>query len=365
MEQIGIGIIGCGHWGKNYVRVFRELPQARVIAACDLQTRRRQMIQACCPTVRTTSDFHEVLADPDIDAVVVATPARVHYAIVKECLLAGKHVLVEKPFALTLEHGEHLVALSREHRRVLMVGHTFLYNAAIRKTKACIQDQSFGKVYYLHATRTNLGPIRQDVSAVWDLAPHDISIFNHLLDAMPLQVNALGARPLGNGREDVGFITLTYPDGVVGNIHVSWIDPIKVRRVVIVGSQKRIVCDDLKTLDRVRIFEKGIVAEPQEVGGYGEFRLLVHDGDVISPKIEPSEPLKNQCIHFLDCIESGEKPLTDGQNGLNVLRVMVAIEKSMRRHGASVEVNGLLRSYPSVAESEPERLRCARTVEVS
>jgi predicted dehydrogenase len=341
MNRIGIGIIGCGYWGKNYVRVFHEIAQARVVQVSDLRVDRLQMVQTHYPTIRTTSDFREMLADPAIDAVVVATPAIDHYAVTQACLQAGKHVLVEKPLALSVTEGEHLVTLGQECTKVLMVGHTFLYNAGIRKMKAYIEDGSLGRVYYLHATRTNLGPIRQDVNALWDLAPHDISIFSYLLDATPVRVSAVGARVLGNGREDVGFITLTYPDGVVGNIHVSWVDPNKVRTVVAVGSQKRIVFDDLKTLDRVRVFEKGITAESGETNGFGEFRLLVHDGDIISPRIEPSEPLKNECLHFLDCIQTGAQPLTDSQNGLDVLRIMAAIEKSMRRKGAAVKVDNV------------------------
>ena len=190
----------------------------------------------------------------------------------------------------------------------------------------------------MHSTRTNLGPIRNDVNAIWDLAPHDVSIFDYLLEAQPLWVSAVGSRLLGNSKEDVGFITLAYPGDVIGNIHVSWADPNKVREVVAVGSRRRIVFDDLNNLERVRIFEKGVSPSMVEADSFGEFRFLVRDGDIISPKIEPSEPLKNQCSHFLDCIEKGMRPLTDGQNGLEVVRVMEAVQESLRQRGAPVEI---------------------------
>jgi len=338
MEQIGIGIIGCGYWGMNYVRVFSELLQATVVAVCDQGADRLTLAKQRFPMVRTCQKWEQIVGNSEIEGVVVSTPATTHYAIARECLLNRKHVLVEKPMTIDIEQAEELVALAEEMHVVLMVGHTFLYNPGIRKIKACINDDDFGRVYYLHATRTNLGPIRGDVNAVRDLAAHDVSIFNYLLDGKPTWVSAVGARVLGNCREDVGFITLCYPGDIIGNIHVSWADPNKVRRVTIVGSNKRICFDDLNTMEQVRIFEKGVVSEPAEVGGFGEFRLLVRDGDIISPKIEASEPLKNQCAHFLDCIRTGTYPLTDGRNGLDVVEVMVAIQNSIARNGTPVQV---------------------------
>ena len=336
--QIGIGIIGCGYWGKNYVRIFQELPQTKVVQVSDLQEESLGVVQKYYPSVKITRDYRDILKDSEIDAVVVATPANSHYEITKESLLAGKHVLVEKPLSSTLEEGEKLIELGYRQQRTLMVGHTFLYNAGIRKVRECIESNSPGRIYYLHATRTNLGPIRSDVNALWDLAPHDISIFNYLLDAMPETASATGASFLGNGREDVVFVTLNYPGGIVGHIHVSWVDPNKVRQITLVGSQQRIVFDDLSTIDRVRIFDKGVVAEAQKVDSYGEFRLRVHDGDITSPKIEASEPLKNMCQHFIECLQTGSTPFTDGLNGLDVLRVMVAVTESIKRNNSSVSL---------------------------
>ena len=338
MDQVGVGIVGCGYWGKNYVRVFSELPQARVIQACDAVSERLELIETSFPAVKTGMSLDVLLSSEYVDAVIVATPAGDHYSTVRACLSAGKHVLVEKPLALTIEECEKLIQLSKKRNRILMTGHTFLYNAGVRKMKACIADASFGHMYYLHATRTNLGPIRHDVNVAWDLATHDVAIFNYLLNNLPHEVCGHGARVLGNNKEDVLFVTLRYAENIIANIHVSWVDPNKVRQVVAVSSQKRIVFDDLRTIDRVRIFDKGVSAQPQDTDGFGEFRLVVHDGDIISPKIEPSEPLKNQCIHFLDCIKASKSPLTDGQNGLDVVRVMTAVEESLRQNGNFVNV---------------------------
>lgn len=338
MEQIGIGIIGCGYWGVHYVRIFSELPNSQMVRVCDLNEERLNRVRQRFPLVEACNTIQQLLDDPRIGAVVVATPPSTHYEITKVCLLHDKHVLVEKPFVMEVADGEELIGLAEERNKVLMVGHTFLYNPGIQKMKECIWDDNFGEIYYLHATRTNLGPIRTDVNVVWDLVPHDLSIFGDLLGVQPVWVTAVGAKLLRNGREDVGFITLAYPDGVLGHIHVSWADPYKVRRVVAVGSKKRIVFNDLDNLEKVRIFDKGVAPSKTDVNSYGEFQFLVRDGDIISPKVEASEPLKNQCAHFLDSVANGVMPLSDGQNGLDIVRVLVAIDESVRRNGAPVEV---------------------------
>jgi len=338
MRKIGVGIIGYGYWGQNYVRIFRELPQARIVTVCDRSADRLRLARSAYSSVVTARDCGALLDNPDVDVVVVATPATDHFTTVRDSLLAGKHVLVEKPMTLDVRQAETLITLSQRRERVLMVGHTFLYNPGIRKVKACVDAECFGRVYYLYAVRTNMGPVRRDVNALWDLAPHDISIFNYLLDRAPERVSAVGARCLGGMQEDVGYITLWYSGGVVGNIHVSWVDPQKVRKVVVVGDQRRVVFDDLRSADRVRIFEKGVMAEPVEAESFGEFRLHVHDGDIICPKVDASEPLKNQCKALLESIIDGESPLSDGRSGLDVIRVMTAVERSVRLNGAPVEV---------------------------
>lgn len=332
----GIAVIGCGYWGVNYLRVMSELP-ASVRWAVDAAAERRAFVAGRYPRVSVTGDYQEALADPAVHAVVIATPATAHFPLVRDCLAAGKHCLVEKPLTTDGESSRRLAELADEAGRTLLVGHTFLFNAGILRMKEVMRAPSFGRVYYLHATRTNLGPIREDVNALWDLAPHDVAILNYLLDATPEQVSAVGGSFLGHDdHEDVAFATLRYAGGVIGNIHVSWADPNKVREVVAVGSERRVVFDDLNNLERLRIFEKGVAYAQTDVDSFGEFRLLVRDGDIISPRVEASEPLKNQCAHFLQALATGARPRSDGWAAVDVVRVVEAIQTSMRRDGAPV-----------------------------
>jgi predicted dehydrogenase len=336
--MVNVAIVGCGYWGINYVRTFGELPTAKVVFACDANPDRLRAVRERFPLISTISDWREAVSNKWVDAAVIATPAAGHLEIAKAFLEAGKHVLVEKPITTTVEDGAALVRTATENNRVLMTGHTFLYNPGVRKVKDLMADPAFGKVYYLHATRTNMGPFRQDVSVMWDLASHDIAIFNYLLDRQPQWVSAVGAKVLGNPREDVGFATLGYPGGVLAHVHAGWVNPNKVREVVVVGSAKRIVFDDLNNSERVRIFERGVAPEDKQANSFGEFRLLVRDGDVLSPRVETSEPLKNQAVHFIECVTTGKRPLSDGENGLAVIRALVAIDKSLAQHGAPVDV---------------------------
>ena len=269
-----------------------------------------------------------------MDAVVIATPASTHEAIVRTALAAGRDVLVEKPMALTGAGCDALCNLAESAGRLLMVGYTFLYNAGVRKMKEVMAPEAFGQPYYLHATRTNLGPIRQDVNAAWDLAPHDIAIFNYLLGEQPLWASAIGTRVLKTSREDIAFATLGYQNDVIGNIHVSWADPNKVREVVAVGSRRRVVFDDLNDVERVRVYERGVSAGEAVADSFGEFKLLVRDGDIISPKIEPSEPLKNQCLDFVHAITTGTPPLAPAASAPASSARWSAIEASMRNSGS-------------------------------
>ncbi|HEY1303108.1 MAG TPA: Gfo/Idh/MocA family oxidoreductase [Vicinamibacterales bacterium] len=340
-DLAGIAIVGCGYWGINYVRVFSELPGARVVVVCDQRPERLQEVGRRFPAVALTTQLESALNEHGVDAVVVATSATTHYDITRRAIAAGKHVLVEKPLTTRSADAALLVEAAASRSVVLMVGHTFVYNAGIRKVKEYIQSGR-DEVYYLYSSRTNLGPIRHDVNALWDLAPHDIAIFNFLLDSTPRWVSAVGAKVLRNCREDVGFISLGYQQGsqsdVVGHIHVSWADPHKARELVLVGSDRRIVFDDLNGVEQVRVFEKGVKATPDEPLTYGEYHLQIRDGDIVSPRLEVSEPMKNQCKHFLECVCSGAKPRSDGRDGEHVVRVLEAVDRSMGLKGAPVEV---------------------------
>jgi len=335
---MGIAVLGCGYWGINYVRVFNELPSSRVLVVCDKQASRLQEVGRRFPGVILTTEVEHALAVPGVDAVVICTEAKNHYGVARRCLASGKHTLVEKPIATTAVQSDELTAVAQFARLVLMVGHTFLYNPGIRRIKEYLQEGEAGRVYYLYSSRTNLGPIREDVNALWDLAPHDVAIFNYLLDSVPVWVSAVGVRALRNSREDVGFVSLGYSSGIVGHIHVSWADPNKVRELVVVGSEKRIAFNDLNPVEQVRIFEKSVSPDVEEPASFGEHRLMVRDGNIISPRIEVAEPLRNQCSHFIECIRLGAPALTSGQDGAQVVRVMEAIDRSLKRQGAPVKV---------------------------
>lgn len=338
-NEIGIAIIGCGYWGINYVRVFTELPNARVVVVCDFRGERLQEVARRFPGIALADSLADALQNRDVQAAVVCTEPTAHFAVTRDCLLAGKHVLVEKPVTVTEEECHALMDLARARELVLMVGHTFLFNSGIRKVKEYIALAKLSQVYYLYARRTNLGPIRKDVNALWDLATHDISIFNYLLGERPQWVSAVGANILQNGHEDVGFVSVGYRGNVLGHIHVSWVDPNKVREVVVVGDNMRIVFNDLNPQEQVRVFEKGVRIAPREAPSYGEYHLGIRDGDIISPKIEVAEPLKAQCSHFLDCVLNGCTPLSGGPEGLAVVQTLTAINRSLAQHGAPVEVN--------------------------
>ena len=338
MPPVRLALIGFGYWGPNYARVLSDLPGAELTAVCDQRPERLEVVRQRYRAVAACGSLDQLFARDDVDAVVIATQAATHEALVRASLDNGRHVLVEKPMSLRAEACVQLCDRADAAGRLLMVGYTFLYNAGVRKMKEMMAPAQFGQPYYLHATRTNLGPIRQDVNAAWDLAPHDIAIFNYLLDDRPLWVSAIGTRVLKTNREDIAFATLGYRDEVIGNIHVSWADPNKVREVVAVGSRRRVVFDDLNDVERVRVYERGVAAGDAVADSYGEFKLLVRDGDIISPKVEPSEPLKNQCADFVASIASGRPPLSSGRFGIDVVRTLAAIEASMQQRGAAVDV---------------------------
>lgn len=332
---MGIGIIGCGHWGPNYIRNFMEFPGVSMVKCCDTENTRLDRIRRRFPGIVTCGRHEELLADRDIDAIIVSTPASTHYAIVKECLEAGKDVLAEKPLTLIPSQSLELHELSQKNKRILMVAHTFLYNTGIRKVKTLIDEGELGRIYYLNATRTHLGLIRDDVNVVWDLAPHDVSIFNYLLGAAPISVTAVGACHLKAGREDAAFINLVYPNDIVANIHVSWEDSNKERSIRVVGSKARVVFDDINNLERVKIYKKGIGVS-EDYADFGAFQLNLRDGDIISPKLNLTEPMEELCRHFLECVQTRKEPLTDGRSGYEVVRVVNDAVEAMRKIRSSI-----------------------------
>lgn len=339
-RPIGIAVVGCGYWGVNYCRVFNELAESRVVTVCDPRGDRLREVARHFPGVQGMMDVEAAVTAAGVDAAVVATTASTHYDVAERCLKAGKHALVEKPLTTRSEEAGALGTLAEARSLVLMVGHTFIYNGGIRKVKEYVDD-GLDRVYYVYARRTNLGPIRHDVNAVWDLASHDIAIFNYLLDGPPKWVSAVGAKVLHNCREDVGFISLGYRDDVVGHIHVSWADPHKTRELVVVGADRRIAFNDMNALEQVRVFEKGMRPVTSGPLGSGEDQYQIRDGDILSPRIEVGEPLKNQCRHFLECVVRKRPPLTGAREGRDVVQVLEAVDRSIALRGAPVAVNSV------------------------
>ncbi len=341
---IRIGVIGCGHWGPNHIRNFSMLDGSSVAACADPVPDRLKAISRLYPNISTYSNYGEMLADPEIDAVVVATPTATHFQICRDALNAGKHVLVEKPLTQKVSESETLRKLAQKKKLVLMVGHTFLFNTGIHKLKEYIANNEIGKVYYLHSTRTNLGPVRKDVGVVWDLAAHDVAIFNYLLDSKPIEVSARGERFIRKKIDDVAFISLSYPNRVLANIHVSWLDPKKIRQIVVTGSKKMLSWDDLATTGPVMIYDKGVFAvqdgeykEPYYVN-YGDFQLLTKEGDVTIPHLKLEEPLRAESRHFLDCIRGAANSVSGADEGVAVVKVLDAIQESIESGGKPVKV---------------------------
>jgi predicted dehydrogenase len=332
-------VIGCGHWGPNHIRVFSQLRESRVTAVCDLDARRRQAIHELFPEIDCLTEHSELLRRPDVDAVVVSIPTKAHYEVARAALDAGKHVLCEKPLCLRAAEAEKLTRLAESSSRVLMTGHVFLFNPGILKLKELISSDEPGRLYYLRALRTNLGPIRADVNSVYDLASHDISIFNFVLNATPLSASAVGGVFLQKGIEDLGFITLKYPDNVLASIQVSWLDPKKQREIVVVGEKKMIVWDDLAPVGPIHIYDKGVIREPY-YDDYGQFHLLAREGDITIPRVRPEEPLKVQARFFLQAVREGSAKVSGGHFSLGVVKTLEAISASMRKGGAMVRVAG-------------------------
>jgi predicted dehydrogenase len=335
---LAVAVVGCGYWGPNLIRNFSQMPGVKMKTAVDLNLERLRHIGQLYPAVRTTTSFDEVLGDAEIDAVMVATPVSTHHPLAKQALLAGKHVLVEKPMAASIAEAEELTALADGRGLVLMAGHTFLYTAAVNKMKDLISTGELGHIYYVSTTRVNLGLFQEDINVVWDLAPHDVSILNYVLGAEPETVAAQGQAYIQTGIEDVAFLHLRYPGDIVAHTHVSWLNPDKIRRITVVGSKKMLVYDDVSTTEKIRVYDKGVTVQPH-YDTFGEFQLSYRFGDIYTPRLDDNEPLKNECQHFVQCIQKRETPRSDGYSGLSVVRVMERACQSIRSNGEQLSLH--------------------------
>ncbi|MBI4353101.1 MAG: Gfo/Idh/MocA family oxidoreductase [Candidatus Omnitrophica bacterium] len=332
---VGIGVVGLGHWGPNHVRVFSQCDGAKVVIAADPSEARRKHIAKLYPQVRAAGSAQEVFSDKEVDAVVIAAPTKTHYALAKAALAAGKHLLLEKPFCSRLKEAQELLRLAGKKKKVLMHGHVFVYNRGIQYVKEGMRRGDFGKIQYLHATRTNLGPIRCDVNVIGDLAAHEFSIFDALFGRLPRWVSAAGARVLKTPREDVAFLTMEYPEGVLAHAHVSWLHPQKIRTLTLVGDKRMVFWSDTDTSEPIKVYDKGVAEEPY-YDSFGEFQLRLRDADVLAPKLYQEEPLKLQAQAFICAVRERKRTLCEPETGLRVMQCLEAAQESLRKEGRRV-----------------------------
>lgn len=327
MNKVRLGVIGYGYWGPNLVRNFLEIPNANLVAVADLREDRLKLVPNGYHEIVKTTSYTD-LFDLNLDAVVIATPPATHHRLAKEALLHGLNVLVEKPITTSSHEAEELIELAEKKDCRLMVGHTFAFNSAVYTVKQLVDSDEVGKIYYIDTARLNLGLFQRELNALWDLAPHDLSIVFYLLENDPVSVEVYGADCVYKGIHDVVYMNLLFPNNVLAHVHVSWLDPCKVRRVTVVGSKKMVVYNDVEPQEKIRIYDKGVdVAEYNDT--LGKLQCSYRYGDVIIPNVKIIEPLRQECQHFLDCIINHDRPRTSGVEGLKVVRILEAAQKTL------------------------------------
>lgn len=335
-----LAVVGVGGWGKNLARNYFQMPECHLKYICDLDTRRLEQLRAQLPGTAISSDFKELLQDPELDAFVIATSAPTHYELAKSALNAGKHVYVEKPFVLNRAQAEDLIRRAEDNRRILMVGHLLEYHPVVIRLKALIDSMELGDIYYIYNQRLNLGRVRDDENALWSFAPHDISTVLYLVGKEPTDVAARGQAYLQNGIEDVVFLTLNFNDHSMAHIHVSWLDPHKIRKITIVGSKKMAVFDDMESTEKLKIYDKS-AENNAKYNTFAEY-ITLRFGDITIPHLKIDEPLRLECQHFLDCIREGKKPRSDGEDGLRVVKILDAAQRSLKSNGVPMPIESVL-----------------------
>ncbi len=327
-------MVGVGGWGNNLARNYSEIPGAHLKYLCDLDEGKLEQLKVRCKPEHITTDFNDLLNDEDLQAIVIATTGPAHYELCKLSLLAGKDVYVEKPFVLASQEARELIAIAEEHSRVLMVGHLLEYHPVVEKLKEMIDSDELGEIRYIYSQRLNLGTVRQDENALWNFAPHDISVILYLLGEEPTDISARGQAYLQQGVEDVMFLTMNFNDKAMGHVHVSWLDPHKTRKITIVGSKRMAVFDDLEPTEKLKIYDKGVEIST-DYDSYAEY-VGLRFGDITVPYIRTGEPLKVECEHFLSCIRNRDTPRSDGYDGLRVVEVLEAADRSLEKNGVPI-----------------------------
>jgi predicted dehydrogenase len=330
-----VGIVGLGYWGPNLLRVLAEQPDVEIAWICDVDHDRLAQYRRRYPGARATTHYSRLLNDPDLDAIAIATPVHTHYDLASQSLLAGKHTFVEKPLAHSSELADHLVELAADNDRVLMCGHTFIYSPPVRTVKRLLSTGALGEVYFITASRVNLGLHQRDVSVIWDLAPHDFSILLYWLNELPVSIRAVGRASIVKGIADVAFVTMTFESGIIVNCELSWLAPSKLRRTVLVGSEKMVVYDD-GTPEPVRVFDRGVVYQDPDT--FGEYHLSYRTGDILSPKIESYEPLGRELGDFIEATRTGDRMEFHSALARSVVRMIEAADKSLALGGKTIEL---------------------------
>jgi predicted dehydrogenase len=337
-RAIAVGVVGCGYWGPNLVRNFRTLPNCELRAICDVSEVRLKHMRNLYSDVEGVSDFGHLLNGMGLDAVVVAAPVKQHYSLAKASLLAGKHTLIEKPMASSSWQCEELIQIANRQGVILMVGHTFLYSAPVRKIVEIVRRGDIGEIRYINSRRLNLGLFQKEINVAWDLAPHDLSIILHILGEFPTAVNCQGNAHVTSGIEDVTNISLSFRRQRFATVQSSWLEPRKVREMTIVGTRRMVVYDDLQTHEKIRIYDVR-VERPPHYDTFADFHYSYHYGDSYIPYLEQEEPLKVECYHFLECIEKGTRPLTSGYEGLELVKILEGASTSLGQYGAPVRLS--------------------------
>ncbi len=335
--MIKVGVIGYGYWGPNLVRNFMEAPGSTVVAVCDLRPERLDSLKNRYPSIKTINNCDELFSDTSIDAIAIATPVSSHFDIAMAALGAGKHVLVEKPLAANSEQALRLIEEATRRRRVLMVDHTFVYTGAVRKIRELIASNTLGEIYYYDAVRVNLGLFQHDVNVIWDLAIHDLSIIDYVLPSRAVAVSATGISNIPGQPENVAYITLFFANPQIAHVHVNWLTPVKVRHTLIGGSEKMILYDDLEPSEKVKVYDKGVTVSQSPEAVY-EMLVSYRSGDMWAPRLETTEALHTEALHFINCITENKQPETNGQAGLRLVRMVEAAERSLRSRGQLVEI---------------------------
>ena len=343
--MVNIGVIGCGYWGPNLIRNFSQIDGCKVLWCSDLREERLSHIKDIYPNIKTTKDCMDIINDRNVDAVAIATPVSSHFEMAKKALMNKKHALIEKPITSNAKDAKELVEIAKKGKKVLMVDHTFEYTAAVSKIKEIIGNGELGRILSIDMIRVNLGLFQKDINVIWDLAPHDISILLLIMNKMPLSVKADGMDHIQNGIVDDAHLTLKLPDKIMAHMHVSWLDPLKIRKITIVGNKKMLVYDDTEQNGKIKIYDKGVILEKSSMpkdryyDTWEEFRLVYKSGDVSIPKLEEKEPLNVMCRHFIECVKTGKTPVSDGIAGLRVVQVIEALQESLKNNGKEVFLN--------------------------